>query len=560
MSTPNRNITKRKTHKTDVILLLHAKCKLNGDVSLRHPFLLLFILCVLCAFVFDPTQNNFLSSNLLIFSIALIALAVLAALFFRAWLYPSQNRKRSLSDHMILALMIAGFLLRLFYILYTSVDTRQHDVFFFGQNGPITQFRYQRHAEYIEYICRYFRLPSTDPSQIGLSQLYHPPLHHIIAAIWLRIGMIFTPHYTRACESIQFLTLFYSSCCMLICHRLFKTLGLNKLSLVIPMAIICFHPTLIIMAGSVNNDILSITFALAAILAAVKWYKEPTLPKILLTALLIGCSMMTKLSGALIAPGIAILFLSRFFQDVKADRSNLFKYLKQFVLFAFLCVPLGLWWQVKNAVQFGLPITFVPSLGSNSGQYLGNYSVFQRLLELPKESLQRIFMAWPDSYGSSYSEYNCLLALLKTSVFGEFTLFYDQGASDAILSLGTTFSKMLFYANALLVLISIIGMAVCLIKKWYIINGTVTAMLITVWGVVLLSYIKFCFEFPQTCTQNFRYAVPTMLVGVIFLGQTLRKMVELKKRSAKTVSIILCTTTFVFCFSSAAVYILLGIL
>ena len=72
----------------------------------------------------------------------------------------------------VILILTAGFLLKLVYVLYTGIGTRQHDVHSFtdSTNG---------HAGYIRYLYTYGHLPDFDPRQEF--QFYHPPLHHILS-------------------------------------------------------------------------------------------------------------------------------------------------------------------------------------------------------------------------------------------------------------------------------------------------------------------------------------------------------------------------------------------
>lgn len=449
-------------------------------------------------------------------------------------------------------LLAAGFLLRLCYVLYTGVSIRQHDVWNFSA-GDFTGFTHQRHAEYIEYIAAYLRLPAVDPTKVGLSQLYHPPLHHLIAGLWLRLNTVLGVPYSAATENIQLLTLFYSSACMVIAYRIFRTLKLQGFSLLLPMAVICFHPTFILMAGSVNNDLLSITLSLYALLWALRWFKTPCTASIVKVALGIGLAMMTKLSAGLLAPGVALLFLWKWVEAFKQKNGAFKRLFWQFVLFGVLCVPLGLWWPMKNALTYHIPLTYVPALGQNSGQYLGDYSVTERLFSLPGESFRRIFMAWQNTdYASSYNEYNPLLALMKTAVFGEFTLFNPQLNPTAVHQTGNAAAMALFYSNAAIALYSVYAGIRCFVKKQFCGGPAQSIGLLVIWAVVLGSYLQFCFAYPQACTQNFRYAVPTLLCGCCFLGKGFEKG-NLLPRLLLTMLIAL------FCFSSLCCYTLLGL-
>ena len=62
-------------------------------------------------------------------------------------------------------------------------------------------------------------------------------------------------------------------------------------------AIVCFHPTFVLMGGSFGNDMLSVLFILLSLLLALRWYEESTLRRILPLAFSIGLGMMAKLSA-----------------------------------------------------------------------------------------------------------------------------------------------------------------------------------------------------------------------------------------------------------------------
>ncbi|MBR4282731.1 MAG: hypothetical protein IKT35_03350, partial [Clostridia bacterium] len=215
------------------------------------------------------------------------------------------HTKTLTTEKMVFLLIATGFILRLAYIFYTDVGVsgfsnqdRQHDVFYF--NSDTDSFR---HSSYIEWFYNNFSLPTVKPE--GLNQYYHPPLHHFVSAMWMRLLTTLGMSYNGAVEGIQILTLFYSSACMIIGAKILQFMKLKGMAFILPLAVICFHPTLIIMSGSVNNDMLSVVLAFGAIYATMVWYKNPTIKNIVVVALCIGGSMTTKLSGGLIAPAVA---------------------------------------------------------------------------------------------------------------------------------------------------------------------------------------------------------------------------------------------------------------
>ncbi|MBR2152036.1 MAG: hypothetical protein IJ944_01960 [Clostridia bacterium] len=464
------------------------------------------------------------------------------------------------TEKMIFLLIATGFILRLAYIFYTDVGVagistqdRQHDVFYF--NSDTDNFR---HSSYIEWFYNNLSLPKVKPE--GLNQYYHPPLHHFISAMWMRVMTTLGMSYNGAVESIQLLSLFYSSACMIISAKILQFIKLKGMALILPLSVICFHPTLIIMSGSVNNDMLSVALAFGGVYATMVWYKNPTIKNIIVVALCIGGSMMSKLSGGLIAPAVAVVFLVGLIKNIKKHGVDIDKgiisMLPQFGIFALICVPLGLWWQIRTATLFNVPLTYVPSLAENSSQFLGEYSTLERLFGMPIESLKNIFVIW-DTNGFNYNEYSIFLGLIKTALFGEFTLF-NVAYGNTVTSVGNIFCYLLFISCIILTAFAILSIVHSFVKKKYIVDLTLTVMFLLVGLVILINYVKFCFDYPFTCTQNFRYCVPLLLVGATFTGNLYTEILNNKDKFSKIMKWAIPLCVGVFCLSSSMVYILLG--
>ena len=78
------------------------------------------------------------------------------------------------AERIVLLLIIAGFAVRAAYVLLTGHLVRQHDAG--GTNG---------HIPYMEYIYNNLSLPKV--TMTGVNQNYHPPLHYILCAAWLKL-------------------------------------------------------------------------------------------------------------------------------------------------------------------------------------------------------------------------------------------------------------------------------------------------------------------------------------------------------------------------------------
>lgn len=455
-----------------------------------------------------------------------------AALITIAYYLKTRNR---LSTNTVLLLMAAAsFLVHVMYILYTPYTLRQHDSNSIGCTAG-------GHLAYIEYFLNHsFRLADFNP--LSAWQFYQPPLHPFLAAVWVKINLIFGMDLTQAVENIQVLTLFYFGCIVILCYRILKEFDLKKYALIIPIAIICFQPAMIILSGSINNDILCLTLMLAALLQVIRWYKNPQLKTILLAAAFLGFSMMAKLSGVLIAPAIAFLFVAKLFQTPV----NIPKTIGQYFLFGVVSIPLGIWWSIYTFIRFKMPLGYVPKLSPAMEQYIGDYSIAKRLFDTDPKQVQSIFY----SFGNGFRDHNIFITTLKGSVFDEFTLAKTPTA--------LFFCELLFYVNVVLVLISIVCLVVFLIQKNPKIRFPMKLFLLTVIAASIASYTKFCFDFPHVCTQSFRYIVISFLINYIVIGFVIDAIERKKTKAAKAAMRLIQITTALYCISSVIVYTNLG--
>lgn len=69
--------------------------------------------------------------------------------------------------------------------------------------------------------------------------------------------------------------------------------------------------------------------------------------------------------------------------------------------------------------------------------------------------------------------------------------------------------------NLLLILLSLAAMALVLIRH----RTAQWTALICFWLVLMGSYINFNIQYPFGCTMDFRYVVPTALIGAVFLAK-----------------------------------------
>lgn len=393
-------------------------------------------------------------------------------------------------------ILAAGLILRIIYISYTSVHVRQHDVHDFFQHNA-------GHAEYICYLYENRKLPDFDPRKIF--QFYHPPLHHIICAAWLTIiNKLGIAVETTGVKSLQVLTVLYSFFYTVFAYKSLKFFKLKNKTLELCTAIITFHPTLIILSGSLNNDMLSSLFGMAAIYYTLKWAKYRNWSDIILLAFSIGLGMFTKLSVGLLAPAVAAVFVYIFLKHLDDYK----KLIPQFAVFGIICVPIGLFWPVRNYVKFDVPLNYIPKLSKNSGQYIDK-SALERLLNWLPYQFSSPFTQWT-WFNDPYDEFNPVIALWKNAMFDE-GYFFSRSVTLQ------SFCTALFFAGIILSLFSTAALFVmwCGKKKVRLDRKILlTGLSIIIFG----NYIVFCLKYPHVCTENMRYCVPLIFAGAALIG------------------------------------------
>ena len=465
------------------------------------------------------------------FAIAIIALiATAAAVVFIRFSY-------KISDTVIIAVLIVlGIAIRFVYVLYTGVVDRQHDVGDFTSNIG--------HAGYIKYWYENgLKLPDFDVRNYW--QYYHPPFHHMTMAVLLKLLTMLGVSFNKASEAIQILPMLYSSLTMIVSYKIFRMVKLKGNPLIAAMAIICFHPTFIIFGGSFNNDMLLMLFMMSAIMWGLRWYREPTFGNIIPLAFCIGLGMMTKLSGWMVAPAVAFVFLVILIKNIKKP----LKYIGQYALFGVICVPLGIWWQVRNLILYHVPLTYVPDLGTNSVMYSGNMPLTERLFSLGNGQLDYIYGSIT-LVGAPFNEYNPTLALFKTAMFDECA----NSINDTHFPQIHTTGPILFWISVVLFLICFGCFIVSMIRKSENINGVERVYFTLMFGVILISYYMFCIAYPLSCSFNIRFCMPLIPLCAMGLAMVLQRSESSQKAISTWLRNGIYALSAAFCCMSYLVY------
>ena len=143
-------------------------------------------------------------------------------------------------------------------------------------------------------------------------------------------------------------------------------------------------------------------------------------------AVAIGCCMMAKVSGAMIAPVTAMVFVWKLVVLGRERKWRLLRgILAKLAAFGAVCIPLGLWYPVRNLILFGQPLGYVAPIGEDAAIYCGNEALADRFVPLLSPD-------WTKSlYCDPFEDYNIFAYMTKCSVFGETAL--EGGAVAAAL-------------------------------------------------------------------------------------------------------------------------------
>lgn len=394
-----------------------------------------------------------------------------------------KSKLSKLSKIMIIIMMMA-FLVRLVYIIKIPYMEKQHDI---EPNG--------NGLSYIFTIYDTGKLPDNNAGQN-----YHPPLHQIISAGWLKIVSIFTQDFETMCESLQILTLIYSMAIIIISYKIIEKFRVKDKYKILLMIIFAFHPIFIILSGALNNDVLCLLLITWSILRLIDWYRKPNIKNTIFLAITIGLSVMAKTAGAIIALPTIYIFLLRMIKDIKrsSKKDIMFKkYMYLFLFFGCISLPIGLWYPIRNYLKFGQPILYVMDI-NNPDLYVGDKSIFSRLFPFSIEFFSEYCNPWVD--------FNIPTFLLKCSLYEEFIWGMNFGIIyhiTIILNLVMTGVFLYSFVNSFIK------------KEKRNIEWKIAFAILIIFNFV--SYLTMNFKLPYGCSMNFRYLLTTVLMGALFV-------------------------------------------
>lgn len=420
---------------------------------------------------------------------------------------------------------LLGLLMRLGYVLYTPIFMGQHDLLELGCG--------QGHLGYIEYFLEGGSI-FHEFSPITRYQFYHPPLSHIISSIFVRCSLMLGTPYEKAFAQLQYLALFYSAVTLILFLRIFEELGFRGRALVAAYLLTAFHPGLYLLAGSINNDGPCLLFMTAAIWYTLRWYRKQSAGNLCFIAVFVLCGIWTKLNAFLITPAIGFVFLCVLIQKWKSPKERR-RLLVQLFAFGIVTVPLGLSWSVYNYVKFDMPFDFTPAmLTVGSTQDVSEYSAIRRLFGWKDGPLRQLAV----QFSGDCKDYNIGITLLKTAVFGQYQLM-GWGLEYKSLIVFTIVNGILSFLSLPAVCWLVIKKSKDYVEKWF---------LFLIYMVIVIFYIKFCFQYTKVCSMDFRYVALTVLPAGAAFGWYSQEKGETRAAKVLFLGILLWSILSIGCY------------
>lgn len=368
-----------------------------------------------------------------------------------------------ITENTVFLILLAGICIRAFYVVLTQVPLYQ-------SNAGTLSSDYVGHLGYIYHFYSKGTLPDFNPQ--NYDQFYHPPLHYMLSAVWLKLNGAFGKNSANIEELLQSLSLFYAGCTLGFLNKIGIKLRISCRGRAIALGLASFLPFGIMMAGSVSNDGLMLLFSVMAIYFTLNWFEEPVMKNILLTAFTVGCAMMTKLSAGLIVPAIAVIILIK----LRKDRRHTKNFIVQLLCFALAVFLLGLWYPVKNLIQYGIPITYAYNPGVNEAQ-MADVS---------------------DSIPVS---------VVKSLAYGEGRSYLQNNIVERL-------GSWVFYLTMAFLALAFVGTIIWLFRREAESHARLLILISIL--VVTIAYFKHCFDYPHVYTVNVGYIM--LPVYFCFLG------------------------------------------
>lgn len=435
-------------------------------------------------------------------------------------------------DVIIIAIMAAGIIMRIGYMLYTPCNIRQHDLWGFDADAG-------GHAAYILNLMQYHRLPLSNKLQF-----YQQPFFYIAGSLMsFVVNSILNTSSAHELADAARTAACTASCLMLpASDALCRECGIGGRGRVISTALVACSPVFYMTAGMLTPDSLSTLLMLLAVLYTIKWSNDCSWKNTVLLAVIYGLGVMTKVSVGVIALFTAVVFVIRLVKTVKTDAKQWKMLMLRYIVFGLISLPLGLWYSVRNYRMFGQPLGYVLDIGgSRSKLYTGDRSIAARIFTFSIDNIMK------GPYADVFNDYNAPAYYLKSSLFGEYR--YEVPA---------IIPAVLLFAALFITFIAVVAVIYQLI---HLKNKSIAYYAVPVVSVLMYASVTYFYmKYPYGCSMDYRYIGLLSVMAGAALGRMCENTIEIRFRNivmntCKLNKYIVFMLT-VFCLASVIMYVM----
>ena len=373
-------------------------------------------------------------------------------------------------------LFSSSVIVNLWYVSNLSINIHQYDYFNFFM-----------HAMY--FVDHDFFIKN--PIYYLTSIYFQPPLWGLIAGIITKIGIIFSLTREYAFDHVRYISFFAISGVGILGWRFFNLFNLNKKILLWGYGVFLFMPIHTIMAGLNNNDSFVYFLMVAILYKGYQWYIKHNKRDALIISGLFLLAGMTKFSGLMMMSYVGILGLALL---IESKNKLSYKLWSEFFIIGMGGIIGFLW----GCLLLYLGLALVPPPNNVTFQFMGDYSIFERLLDF-----SNINVLFAD-VRNGVIEPNVWLSLIKTSIFGEW-------------SWKNIYFSYLLYISAILISLVCIWCFGGLFKYQLGKDFGLNLAIIVLVCVVFMSWAMFWIEYPYFCSTEFRYIVVLVPVTCLWV-------------------------------------------
>lgn len=194
-------------------------------------------------------------------------------------------------DRVTVAIALAGTLLYVDYLTYTSVTERNYD-------GP-------SHIEYVLSIAEHARLPAVS----ACGACGHPPLYYAVGAVWAKVLSVFGQLPLEL--ALQWLSLLLFVGFITLALLVLRSSCARSRTLWLAAALIVFWPSSVINSVRVHNDALANVLMLGALYFIAQWDRHGHTRHFYVALGISASAILTKASGYTVAVTLVFIALLR---------------------------------------------------------------------------------------------------------------------------------------------------------------------------------------------------------------------------------------------------------